>query len=100
MQFTSLQLLAFAASATALNGAWNVTRSYSDISQQLVGYSLTAVFVSDEYPNGLESNCSWVEKGGPPAQGLECTPNSFSVEPQDDGSKYSSVTRKSTEDFD
>jgi hypothetical protein len=85
MQFT-LPLLALAAAVSASNpieAAWNVTRSYNDVSQQVVSFEITAVFVSEEYPQGLESKCSWVEKGQ--IYGVSCTPDTFSVEPQDDG---------------
>jgi hypothetical protein len=67
--------------------AWNVTRSYRDISQQVVAYDLTAVFVSEEYPKGLESKCNWSQKGM--QFNVVCDPDTFSVEPQTDGSKYS-----------
>jgi hypothetical protein len=50
------------------------------------------VFVSDEYPGGLESKCTWVQKGLPPLS-IDCTPDSFSVEPQLDGCKYFPATR-------
>ncbi|KAF1830178.1 hypothetical protein BDW02DRAFT_573275 [Decorospora gaudefroyi] len=85
MQF-ALPLLALAAAVSAsspIEAAWNVTRSYNDVSQQVVGVQITAVFVSEEYPQGLESKCSWVEKGR--IYGVSCTPDTFSVEPQDDG---------------
>jgi hypothetical protein len=92
MQFTALPLLALAASVSALKSAWNVTRFYRDVSQQVVGYSLTAVFVSDDYPGGLESKCTWVQKALPPLS-IDCTPDSFSVEPQPDGCKYLPTTQ-------
>ncbi|KAB2104482.1 hypothetical protein AG0111_0g7357 [Alternaria gaisen] len=85
MHFT-LPLLALAASVSASNpieAAWNVTRSYRDISQQVVAYDLTAVFVSEEYPKGLESKCNWSQKGM--QFNVVCDPDTFSVEPQTDG---------------
>ncbi|CAG5185076.1 uncharacterized protein ALTATR162_LOCUS11216 [Alternaria atra] len=85
MQFT-LPLLALAAAVSASNPiqpAWNVTRSYRDVSQQVVSFEITAVFVSEEYPQGLESKCSWTEKGQ--VYGVQCTPDTFSVDPQSDG---------------
>ncbi|KAL1793993.1 hypothetical protein ACET3X_007414 [Alternaria dauci] len=86
MHFT-LPLLALAASVSASNpiqAAWNVTRSYHDSTQQVVDYKLTAVFVSEEYPMGLESKCSWSQKGM--LFDVMCDPDTFSVEPQTDGS--------------
>lgn len=93
MRLTAPPLLALTVSVSALNSAWNVTRSYHDVSQQFVGYSLTAVFVSNEYFGGLESKCTWVQKGLSPLS-IDCTPDSFKVEPQLDGCKYLPATRK------
>lgn len=89
MQYTVLSVLALAASASALSAGWNVTLDYQVISQQVVSYDLESVFVSDAYPEGLPSTCSWVLRGGAVA-GVTCTPDSFSVDPQVDGSKYCS----------
>jgi hypothetical protein len=99
MQFT-LPLLALAAAVSASNPivpAWNVTRSYHDVSQQVVSFQITAVFVSEEYPDGLESKCSWVEKGQ--VYGVQCTPDTFSVDPQDDGTSKSLRHKHALEDM-
>jgi hypothetical protein len=99
MQFT-LPLLALAAAVSASNPiqpAWNVTRSYRDVSQQVVSFEITAVFVSEEYPQGLESKCSWTEKGQ--VYGVQCTPDTFSVDPQSDGYSKSPLQKHIQEDL-
>ncbi|KAG9190221.1 hypothetical protein G6011_08309 [Alternaria panax] len=65
MHFT-LPFIALAASVSASNpieAAWNVTRSYHDVSQQVVTFQITAVFVYS----------------------VTCDLDTFSVDPQRNG---------------
>ncbi|KAI4606229.1 hypothetical protein J4E83_007917 [Alternaria metachromatica] len=87
MHFTlpaiTLALAAAVSASNPIQAAWNVTRSYKDVSQQVVSFEITAVYVDEEYPDGLESKCTWVEKGQ--VYGVQCTPDTFTLEPQRDG---------------
>ncbi|KNG44604.1 hypothetical protein DDE82_003352 [Stemphylium lycopersici] len=87
MRFITLSFPLFAAAAAAqsfvgIGLSWNVTRSSYIISQQVTGYDLTAVFVSEEYPDGLVSKCMWAEKAGLPLTHVHasCVPDTFSAE--------------------
>jgi hypothetical protein len=93
MQFTALPLLALAASASAAiaKPGWNVTSTYRPISQQATYYDLTLVFVSDDYPAGIKSQCTWSQLANP-TDPIECNPSSVSIERPEGHSKYSSVT--------
>lgn len=92
MHSTTLALPLFAAAAAAasaasFNPAWNVTRSYRIVSQQVTSYNLTAVFVSEAYPDGLESHCSWLEHAAFATPDVPCEPSTFSINQLRNGSK-------------
>lgn len=98
MRFITLSFPLFAAAAAAqsfvgIGLSWNVTRSSYIISQQVTGYDLTAVFVSEEYPDGLVSKCMWAEKAGLPLTHVHasCVPDTFSAEVLANGSTFVSI---------